>query len=402
MRQAAAPIRTALLTSAGEDESSCAAQAAGNNGFLVKPVTRASMSDALLQMFAPELRTAAGQRPAVPQFSGARILLAEDNEINQEIAVGLLVACGIEVDIANNGNAAIDRLRTVDAAHYQLVFMDLHMPELDGHVATRRLRQDERFDRLPIIAMTANAMAQEGERCKEEGFDDRISKPLIPADLHRMLEQYLPARMHAGWRERDGAPSAQPCDVAGLDLARARHSVNGDEALLFKVLRLFRLDGRDGAANIRAAIARQDYSAAVRHAHSLRAVAESIGAARVARLADELERLAPSSAGEALDALDVALAELCAELDLSLPAVAAAAGAPRQPGAWHDELRRLAELMRVKNAGAIELFASCTAEFEASFGIWDTEAIQRSLDEADFDGAYAALRWVAHKHGLAV
>ncbi|MFS2002501.1 two-component regulator propeller domain-containing protein [Duganella sp. CT11-25] len=402
MRQAAAPIRTALLTSAGEDESSCAAQAAGNNGFLVKPVTRASMSDALLQMFAPERRTAAGQRPAVPQFSGARILLAEDNEINQEIAVGLLVACGIEVDIANNGNAAIDRLRTVDAAHYQLVFMDLHMPELDGHVATRRLRQDERFDRLPIIAMTANAMAQEGERCKEEGFDDRISKPLIPADLHRMLEQYLPTRMHAGWRERDGAPSAQPCDVAGLDLARARHSVNGDEALLFKVLRLFRLDGRDGAANIRAAIARQDYSAAVRHAHSLRAVAESIGAARVARLADELERLVPAGAGEALDALDVALAELCAELDLSLPAVAAAAGAPRQPGTWHDELRRLAELMRVKNAGAIELFASCTAEFEASFGIWDTEAIQRSLDEADFDGAYAALRWVAHKHGLAV
>jgi signal transduction histidine kinase/ligand-binding sensor domain-containing protein/CheY-like chemotaxis protein/HPt (histidine-containing phosphotransfer) domain-containing protein len=407
MRQAAAPARTALLTSAGEDEWSGAAHAASNDGVLVKPVTRASMVDALLQMFAPERGSATGQRPAVPQFSGARILLAEDNEINQEIAVGLLEACGIEVDIANNGAAAIDRLQAAGAAHYQLVFMDLHMPELDGHVATARLRRDARFDRLPIIALTANAMAAEGERCKKEGFDDRISKPLIPADLHRMLEQYLPARMHAGWRERGRRLPAPALSghVAGLDLARARQSVNGDEALLHKVLRLFRLDGRDGAANIRAAIARQDYTAALRHAHSLRAVAESIGAARVAHLADELERLAPAapaSTDAALAALDTALAELCAELDLSLPPVAATAGdIARPPGTWHDDLRRLGELMRVKDVGAIQLFAACTAEFEASFGTWDTEAIQRSLDDADFDGAHAALRWVVHKHGLA-
>ncbi len=349
---------------------------------------------------APAPQGAPAQWARAPQFGGARVLLVEDNDINQEIAVGLLGACGIEVDVAANGRDAIERLQ---GRRYELVFMDLHMPELDGHAATVRLRRDARFDALPIIAMTANAMPEERRRCQEEGFNDHISKPLIPAELHRMLQQYLAPGAQER-RPRAPAAGALPAIVPGLDLACARRGVNGDEALLLKVLRLFRRDQHDCAARIRAAVARHDLGTAVRHAHSLRGLAEGIGAARVAQLAGGLEREArgaTAAPGPALDALEEALALLCAELDACLPEEAAvAAGPARAPGDWLDELRRLAELMRAGDSAAITVFAACAPAFKADFGVWDGEAVQRSLDRLDFDGAHAALQWVVHKHEL--
>ncbi|RFP09258.1 MULTISPECIES: two-component regulator propeller domain-containing protein [unclassified Duganella] len=406
----APPPKVALLSNAGDAPPPGAAHADDASVWLLKPVTRAGMSDALLQLFIAEHRRGTpGQRAYVPRFDGARILLAEDNEVNREIAVGLLEACGIRVELANNGRAAVERLLAADAERrYQLVFMDLHMPELDGHAATLLLRQDARFDKLPIIALSANVMPDQWQRCKEEGFDDHLSKPVIPAELHRMLQQYLPAAMHAGWRE-PGSESAAPVlpgSVPGLDLAHARLGVDGNDALLLKVLRLFRRDEHDCAERIGVAVGRRDYGAAVRHAHSLRGLAQGIGAARIAQLAEQLERagrqeLAAGAMRPALDALGAALAELCAVLDRSLPREAATAGgAVRRPAAWLDELGRLLALTRERDSEAIRLFASCALEFQASFGVWDAEAIQRSLDDVDFDGAHAALRWLVHKHEL--
>ncbi|USX17258.1 ATP-binding protein [Oxalobacteraceae bacterium OTU3CAMAD1] len=355
---------------------------------------------------------APGQRACIPQFKGTRVLLVEDNDINQEIAVGLLGACGIEVDLAVNGREAIDLLQAAGMErYYQLVFMDLHMPELDGHAATMRLRGDARFDALPIIAMTANAMPEQRQRCMEEGFNDHLSKPLIPAELHRMLHQYLPAatagRPGGG---AAGAPAvALPDSLPGLDMACARRGVDGDEALLLKVLRLFRRDERDCAGRIRAAVARGDYHAAGRHAHSLRGVAAGLGAAPIALLAEELEQAARgapatlSTIGPALESLDAALALLCDGLDAFLPAeetVAAGPARTRTHGDWLDDLRRLTELMRDGDSGAIALFAACAPQFKTDFGVWDGEAIQRGLDDLDFEGAHAALQWVIYKHEL--
>ncbi|HEX7988054.1 MAG TPA: ATP-binding protein [Duganella sp.] len=365
----------------------------------------------LERALAPPPHGAPGQWSHAPRFGGARVLLVEDNDINQEIAVGLLNACGIEVDVAPNGRAAVDRLLAADGGRrYQLVFMDLHMPELDGHAATARLRRDARFDALPIIAMTANAMPEERRRCVEEGFNDHISKPLIPAELHRMLQQYLAPLMKdlPGEHGMGLAGGALPAGVPGLDLASALRAVNGDQALLLKVLRLFQRDEHDRVDKIRAALAQGDHGAAVRHAHSLRAVAEGIGAARVARLAKELERAASGAAeapaiASALDALDAALAPLCAELEACLPAQASVAAGPARPaGGWLDDLRRLTELTRDGDPAAVALFADCASAFKTDFGEWDGEAIQRSLDRLDFDGAHAALRWVIHKHELAL
>ncbi|USX17830.1 ATP-binding protein [Oxalobacteraceae bacterium OTU3REALA1] len=420
-RDGAAP-KLALLTGAAGDGADGTGDA---DACLVKPVTRAAMADKLLRLFAPGQRHGApGQRRPPPRFDGARVLLVEDNEINQEIAVGLLEACGVAVDLANNGREALERLRAVDAArHYQLVFMDLHMPELDGHAATVRLRRDSRFDALPIIAMTANAMPAERQRCRDEGFDDHLSKPLIPAELYRMLGEHLDTAARGAWCARRRRAPLLEDGVPGLDLALARQGVDGDEALLRKVLRMFARDERDRAGRIRAALGRGDHAGAERHAHSLRGLAEGIGALALARLAGDLERAArrarEARAGgaapapdapaashtepAALAALDTELAALCAELDALPPAEAgAAAGTARAPLEWLRELRRLDQLMRARDGAAVGLFAAGAADFAASFGAWDAEAIQRGLDDLDFDGAHAALRWVAHKHELSL
>ncbi len=392
----ARPPKIAWLAGAAEGHGP--APAAGVAAVLVKPVTRAGMAEALLRLFAPGQRQGApGEPPAPPRFGGARVLLVEDNPINQEIAVSLLQACDIRVELANHGGEAIERLQAVEAGYYQLVLMDLQMPGLDGHAATARLRRDARFDALPIIAVTASALPEDRQRCEQAGFDEHLSKPLIPADLYHMLARHLPA---AAARARATRPPPLPYAVPGLDLADARLRLDGDDALLLKVLHMFRRDEHDSAARIRAALGRGDHAAAGRHAHSLRGLAEGIGAAAVARLAGELER-APRAAGTALDALDDALAALCAALE-RLPPEPVAAGAARVPAVWEGELRRLAELMRGRDGGAAALFAACAADFAASFGAWDADAIQRGLDAGDFDGAHAALRWVAHEHGLAI
>ena len=377
---------------------------AGADAVLVKPATRAGMVALLMQLFAPERRARGSQRPAAPQFPGTRVLLVEDHPINQEIAVALLRACAIQVDLAANGRDAVERLLSADTAQrYQLVFMDLHMPELDGHAATLRLRQDARLAALPIIAMTANALPEDWQRCKGEGFNDRISKPLIPAVLHRLLQQYLPAGGQAG---AAAAPLAAPLPdmVPGLDLAQARASVNGNEALLLKVLRWFRRDERDCAVRIRAALERDEHAAAQRHAHALRGLAEGIGAAALAQLAGQLEHAARqaqplTTVAPLLEQLQAALTVLCADLDACLPADPAA-GAARAPLVWPEHRRLRAAPRRDGDPLAVALFDACAAEFEATFGVWDREAIQRSLDQQDFDGAYAALQWVIHKHEL--
>lgn len=196
-----------------------------------------------------------------------------------------------------------------------------------------------------------------------------------------------------------------PESVPGLDLTHARKCVNGNDALLFKVLHMFVRDERDCAIRIRAALTGADYGTAERHVHSLRSVAESLGAGGLALLADQFERAvrhraAPEALAGALDALDATLADLCADLDRCLPGQYLVAGSARAPAAWLDELRRLDELMREGVDRVTALYASLSLEFTATFGAWDAEAIQRCLDRRDFDGAHAALRWVIHKHEL--
>ncbi|WP_338845666.1 response regulator [Massilia sp. W12] len=187
-----------LVTSYDRDDVQREAESVGVSGFLFKPISRSLLVDTLVSLFAgrvPAQRSAPPPREKkveAPQriFDGARVLLAEDNDINQQIAVELLASVGVQADIANNGQEAVDKVLRADVP-YQLVLMDLQMPLMDGHEATRMIRRDQRFAHIPIIAMTAHALADIRQRAMEDGMQDYLTKPVNPDQLYETLKRWL-------------------------------------------------------------------------------------------------------------------------------------------------------------------------------------------------------------------
>ena len=188
-----------LVTAFGREEVREEAERMQLDGFLVKPVTKSMLVDTLVNLFShsdEETSTAVAGLQAT-SLRGARILLAEDNEINQQIASELLEGVGAVVTIANNGREAVEMLWSGQSPPFDVVLMDLQMPEMDGYQATAKLRSDTRFATLPIIAMTAHATVEERQRCLAAGMNDHIAKPIDPGNLFATVGRFY-ARAEVG------------------------------------------------------------------------------------------------------------------------------------------------------------------------------------------------------------
>ncbi|HET7447711.1 MAG TPA: response regulator, partial [Methyloceanibacter sp.] len=175
------PPHLVMVTAYGREDVLKQAEESGIESVLVKPVTSSTLFDTTLAVLqtsdsSPDIPPSAVFLD-VTRTRGARVLLVEDNEINQEVAVGQLEDAKVQVDLAENGEVAV---RMVQDNQYDLVLMDMQMPVMDGIEATRVIRSDPRFGDLPIIAMTANAMAADRDRCLEAGMNDHIAKPIEP------------------------------------------------------------------------------------------------------------------------------------------------------------------------------------------------------------------------------
>lgn len=182
-----------MVTAYGREEIMEEAQAESINYFLIKPVSPSLLQHAIQDVFgqrsASETRENLAQEFMIPpRFRGRRVLLAEDNEVNQLVAKELLESSGLEVDIAPDGRKA---LQMAEAEQYAMVFMDIHMPTMDGIEATRQLRQDERYARIPIIALTADSMVGDKERSLAAGMNDHLAKPIDPERLIAVASRWL-------------------------------------------------------------------------------------------------------------------------------------------------------------------------------------------------------------------
>jgi two-component system sensor histidine kinase/response regulator len=329
-----------LVTAFGREEVREEAERLQLDGFLVKPVTKSMLVDALVNVFGEGSQVAHGTIPHEHEarLTGARILLVEDNEINQQIAVELLQGAGASVRVANNGREAVDILANGAPPPVDLVLMDLQMPEMDGYQATAKLRADQRLAQLPIIAMTAHATIEERQRCLSAGMNDHISKPIDPAMLFETVGKFYHPAQHAPAAPAAPAPKAPaggaPEDlpaIHGLDAAEGLTRVAGNRKLYRKLLSQFAEQAGGVVEQISEALAKSDRPLAERVAHTLKGVAGNIGAKQIQAASGAVEKLIRD--GRAAAEIESAKAQLRAALEPVLNQLRAAlhAATPAEP-----------------------------------------------------------------------
>jgi two-component system sensor histidine kinase/response regulator len=301
------PPMLMMVSAYGRDDLRREAEAAGIENVLVKPVKPSTLFDCTIDVLAARRREAMNRAmaapAAVPQppaclatIRGARVLLVEDNDINQMVATEILQDAGMVVEIAEDGEAA---LRMVQQSWWDLVFMDMQMPVMDGVTATREIRKIGRLDGLPIVAMTANAMERDRRLCLDAGMNDALIKPIDPQALWAVLLRWI-APLHPQADGAGAAPASTACvasdsslaglqGVTGLDTSRGLAVSMGNELLYLSILQRFVESQASVPAQVHAALAVGDVPGAERLAHTLKCVAGNIGAEEVEARAAALE-----------------------------------------------------------------------------------------------------------------
>jgi two-component system sensor histidine kinase/response regulator len=307
-----------LLSSSVQSEEASQGHDLRISAYLTKPVQPAELREAIVRALAPAVHGVGTfeEKPIVPADAkpGMRILLAEDNPVNRELAAALLKKRGHTVLTAENGREA---LAIVERENADMVLMDLQMPVMDGFEAIRAIRAKEHRDggHLPVVALTAHAMHGDRERCLEAGADDYVTKPIRTTELFAAIDRA--ARHEAAPQPAEAPRQSRGGDV--LDIAAALDRVEGDRELLDELARLFIEGSAAAMAEMRQALTERDAHRLDRLAHTMKGSSSSLGANRVSEAALVLEMRARSSAlenaGELIDALQSELDRVLPELD---------------------------------------------------------------------------------------
>ncbi|MDB5850141.1 MAG: barA [Rhodoferax sp.] len=413
--------RQVMVTAHGRDDVIRQALAEGITDVLAKPVNASTLFDAVMrhqdgadEAMVPSDQTTAfvadGGMAALATLRGARILLVEDNEINQEVALGLLDGFGFGIDVAANGQIAVDM---VQQTRYDIVLMDMQMPVLGGVEATRLMRAMPQLATLPIVAMTANAMVQDIETCRAAGMVDVVTKPIEPRDLWRALLKWVvppsvvngqvaaaTTALPAGL-ETHAAPLLAPLPplqpIAGLDAARGLRQMLGKEALYRSMLAKFAQGQADATARIAEAL-HAEPGRAERLAHTLRGLAGSIGATALHQQAGLVEAAIRSGLPRAeIDVLlavtEALLQPLAAAVCAQLPAEVSASVTPEEidPARFKAVCAELAKLMADNDPQANDVCLAHATLLKAALP-GHFLAMTSALDNYDFDEALEALQ----------
>jgi PAS domain S-box-containing protein len=310
-----------MVTAYSRDELISQAGDLEGLGVIDKPVTPSSVFDAIVsrlggggQTLAPRALPQRRLDVALQTLRSASVLLVEDNEVNQELAVDILTALGLTVSVACNGQVALEMmgLREFDA-----VLMDCQMPVMDGYEATRRIRQQARFAHIPILAMTANAMSGDRERCLAAGMNEHISKPVNQESLATTLAQWLAPGAPAALNT-DPAPAYAVLRSAGIDVDFGLGRLHGNEIAYRRLMQQLQVTEVRFDELLREALGRGETELARRLVHNLQGIAANLGAAALATAVSALEQAIAANVG-----IDGRLAALAAPLASALAAIAA-------------------------------------------------------------------------------
>jgi CheY-like chemotaxis protein len=297
-----------MVTAYGNDEVYKNACLAGVDSFLTKPVNQSLLYDSLVELLdtdnsIPRLSKPVDNDAVAASLAGARLLVVEDNRINQQVAQGLLEDVGFEIVIANHGLDAIEMLN--DDNDFDAILMDVQMPVMDGREATKRIRHMSKpMCDIPIIALTAHALSAEKQKCLDAGMDGHVSKPIQMEDLLVELEKLVkvkPGRAEKQKAAKDAKNNGFPYELDGLDVTAGLAMVGGKQELFRSLLVDLYIDYVDFNAKLDEAIEKSDLEFVERYAHTLKGIGGTIGAAKLMSLSADVERKLMN--GEVLDEL---------------------------------------------------------------------------------------------------
>jgi signal transduction histidine kinase/CheY-like chemotaxis protein/HPt (histidine-containing phosphotransfer) domain-containing protein len=402
-----------MVTAFGRQDVLTSSVEAGIDAYLLKPVNASLLYDTLVELFgiaAPGEYARAAAKPAGDEHDakGIHILVVEDNEINQQVAREILESAGAIVTIARNGREAVNLMTQGEPGAFDVVLMDLQMPEMDGFEATSLLRSDSRFQEIPIIAMTAHALAEERQRCLDGGMNDHISKPIDPDALFATLARWTkhlprPANPAAG----EGLPA-----IAGVDIDGGLRRVASNRRLYRDLLQQFAARESNASARISEALQAGDRKLAGRIAHTVGGVAANIGIAGLHATADRLERALGKEAtpvAEQTALLDEFAAVLSARvhaIEQALPSAVVEIGAAgegrEQPSRSFDRVEagdaivRLKTLLESSDANAGEAFPAVSTAVASVIEKPQLEALRNAIDHFEFETALVQLETISN------
>ena len=419
-----ADVKVIMVTAFGRDEVRQEAKTIGVDGFLLKPVSASLLFDTLMDMLGEPDEIAVNARAASEAVSdqadivrAKRILIVEDNPINQDVVRALLEAAGGTVTLANNGIEAVEILiqNGGERLNFDVVLMDVQMPGMDGYEATQRIRQDERFKDLPIIGLTAHALVEERQRCLAAGMNDMVTKPINPEVLFTTLCEWIcpedsPARKTAAAREAGQEKEAkESLSLPGIDTAAGLKRLVGNITLYRQLLQRFRDEQATMDQNIERALVEGDYHGAERIAHTAKSVSGNLGANDLYRTAEALEAAIRAQDSAAIPAL---LAKFSAELQqvvsglaAALPEKPAAVEAARGPfdrQALGRQLGRLRELLSDNDSEAVNFMGKIREDLRKAVQPPLLSKLEYAISQFDFERALELVEQVAADAGVAL
>ena len=399
------------------DQLHKAAVALGAQYFLPKPVLPESLRDLIKRLVGDQSdsEAQATSTPGMQNLAGLRVLLVEDNPINRQLAVELMQTQGIVVDVACDGKEAVDKIAARMPGHYRVVLMDLQMPVMDGYEATRQLRLDARHVDLPIVAMTAHAMAEERQRCKLLGMNGHISKPIAPESLYEILSGFAIADTNGrpestpltgdGVEQMESEPRAELFDLPGLDTGTGMRHAGGNASLYIKLLRRFKEEYYDFPERTRTLIENLKWEEVERTTHTFKGLCATLGVTNIKSSIVDLERQIQLRDGtnliECLTRIAIELTTLFG--GQSFPTIEQESSFPKSSGVafytadstvdWLPTFRRMLEQ---GDSAACELWQQRKLQLQETTSPQFVKKITAALNQFNYDAAISALTECGH------